>query len=212
MSNTITLTATKRDLLGKVNARRFRRAGQIPINVYSKGEPSKSLVISEADAKLAHYHNGLVTLNIEGLGPQSAVMKEIQIHPISNKILHIDFHAVRADEMIKSVVPIVLEGDAAGLRQGGELEQVLHEVEIESLPANIPEVITVDVSALELNQALHVADLKLMDGVKAISDPELIVAHCRAHKVTAEEAAEDAAAAEAAEEKEEAAAGDAKKK
>ena len=212
MSNTITLTANKRDLLGKGNARRLRRAGQIPVNVYAKGEESKSLMISEADAKLAHYHNGLVTLNIEGFGPQSAVMKEIQIHPISNKILHIDFHAVRADEMIKSVVPIVLEGDAAGLRQGGELEQVLHEVEIESLPANIPEVITVDVSALELNQALHVADLKLMDGVKAISDPELIVAHCRAHKVTAEEAAEDAAAAEAAEEKEEAAAGDAKKK
>ena len=211
MSNTITLTASKRDLLGKGNARRFRRAGQIPVNVYSKGEESKSLVISEAEAKLAQHHNGLITLNIEGAAPQSAVMKEIQIHPISNKILHIDFHAVKADEMIKSVVPLVLEGEAAGLRQGGELEQVLHEIEIESLPANIPEVITVDVSALELNQALHVADLKLMDGVKAVSDPELIVAHCRAHKVTAEEAAEDAAAAEAAEEKEEAA-GDAKKK
>ena len=112
MSNTITLTANKRDLLGKGNARRLRRAGQIPVNVYAKGEESKSLMISEADAKLAHYHNGLVTLNIEGLGPQSAVMKEIQIHPISNKILHIDFHAVKADEMIKSVVPIVLEGDA----------------------------------------------------------------------------------------------------
>ena len=112
--------------------------------------------------------------------------------------------------MIKSVVPVVLEGEAAGLRQGGELEQVLHEIEIESLPANIPEVITVDVSGLELNQALHVADLKLADGVTAVSDPELIVAHCRAHKVTAEEAAEDAAAAEAAEEKEEAA-GDKKK-
>ena len=178
MSNTITLTASKRDLLGKGNARRFRRAGQIPVNVYSKGEESKSLVISEAEAKLAQHHNGLITLNIEGAAPQSAVMKEIQIHPISNKILHIDFHAVKADEMIKSVVPLVLEGEAAGLRQGGELEQVLHEVEI----------------------------------VKAISDPELIVAHCRAHKVTAEEAAEDAAAAEAAEEKEEAAAGDAKKK
>ena len=210
MSNTITLTATKRDLLGKGNARRLRRAGQIPVNVYAKGEESKSLMISEADAKLAHYHNGLVTLNIEGFGPQSAVMKEIQIHPISNKILHIDFHAVKADEMIKSVVPIVLEGDAVGTRQGGELEQVLHELEIESLPANIPEFITVDVSALELNQALHIADLKLADGVKAVSDPELIVAHCRAHKVTAEEAAEDAAAAEAAEAKEEG--GDAKKK
>ena len=143
-------------------------------------------------------------------GYRMDVMKEIQIHPISNKILHIDFHAVKADEMIKSVVPLVIEGEAAGLRQGGELEQVLYEVEIESLPANIPEVITVDVSGLELNQALHVADLKLTDGVKAVSDPELIIAHCRAHKVTAEEAAEDAAAAEAAEEKEEAA-GDKKK-
>ncbi|MBR3651720.1 MAG: 50S ribosomal protein L25, partial [Victivallales bacterium] len=98
MSNTITLTASKRDLLGKGNARRFRRAGQIPVNVYSKGEESKSLVISEAEAKLAQHHNGLITLNIEGIGAQSAVMKEIQIHPISNKILHIDFHAVKADE------------------------------------------------------------------------------------------------------------------
>ena len=210
MSNTITLTASKRDLLGKGNARRLRREGLIPVNVYAKGEEAKSLVISEAEANKVHYHNGLVTLNIEGLGAQSAVMEEIQIHPISNKILHMDFHAVKADEMIKSVVPIVLEGDAVGTRQGGELEQVLHELEIESLPANIPEFITVDVSALELNQALHIADLKLADGVKAVSDPELIVAHCRAHKVTAEEAAEDAAAAEAAEAKEEG--GDAKKK
>jgi large subunit ribosomal protein L25 len=204
MSNTITLTANKRELLGKGNARRMRRAGQVPVNVYAKGEEAKSLVISEAEAHLAQHHNGLITLDIAGVGIQSAVLKEIQIHPISNKILHLDFHAVKADEMITSVVPLVLEGEAAGLRQGGQLEQVLHELEIESLPANIPEVITVDVTALELNQALHVAELKLPEGVTAVSDAELIVAHCRAHKVTAEEAAEDAAAAEAAEEKEEA--------
>ena len=209
MSNIITLTASKRELLGKANARRMRLAGQIPVNVYSKGEAAKSLSITEADALMAHNHNGLITLNFEDGTSSSAVLKEIQVHPISNKILHLDFHAVKADEMIKSVVPIVLEGEAAGIRQGGQLEQVLHELEIESLPANIPEVITVDVSGIELNGALHVADLKLADGVTAVSDGELIVAHCRAHKVTAEEAAEDAAAAEAAEAKDEAGAADA---
>lgn len=205
MSNIITITANKRDLLGTANARRLRREGLIPVNVYSRGEEAKSLVISEAEASKAHYHNGLITLNYVDAGSsESAVLKEVQIHPLSNKILHMDFHAVKADEMIKSVVPVVLEGEAVGLRQGGQVEQVLHELEVESLPANIPEVITVDVSALELNQALHVGDLKLAEGVKAVADAELIVAHCRAHKVTAEEAAEDAAAAEAAEEKEEA--------
>ena len=211
MSNIINISAKKRDLLGTANARRLRRENLIPVNVYSKGEPSQSLVITDADAKIAHYHNGLVAINCEeGGAVMNAVVKEVQVHPLTNKILHMDFHAVKADEVVTSVVPIVLEGDAAGLRQGGELEQVLHEVEIESLPANIPEVITVDVSALELNQALHVGELKLPEGVTAVSDAELIVAHCRAHKVTAEEAAEDAAAAEAAEEKEEAA-GDKKK-
>ena len=211
MSNIINITAKKRDLLGTANARRIRRTGMIPVNLYSKGEEAKCLVISEADAQVAHYHNGLVAVTCEDCGTtMNAVLKEVQVHPLNNKILHMDFHAVKADEVVTSVVPVVLEGDAAGLRQGGQLEQVLHELEIESLPANIPEVITVDVTALELNQALHVNELKLPEGVTAVTDGELIVVHCRAHKVTAEEAAEDAAAEAAAEEKEEAA-GDKKK-
>ena len=94
------------------------------------------------------------------------------------------------DEIINSTVPVILEGEAAGTKQGGQLEQVMMEIEVKSLPANMPECIVVDVTALELDQAIHVKDLAMPEGVAPAVDADLVVCHVRT--VKAEETAEAA--------------------
>ncbi len=207
MSKTVSITAAKREELGSANARRIRRAGQVPAVVYGHGQPATAITVSPEDADKATAHNGLIEINCSCGAKKLAVVKEVQRHPINPGILHIDFQEVKMDEMIHSVIPVITEGEAVGTKQGGQLEQVIMELEVKSLPTNMPEEIIVNVSELELNQAIHVRDLKLPEGVTAVTDESLIVAHVRAPKAeaveeTAEapaEGAEDAAAAPAAE-------------
>ena len=194
MSNTISINATKREELGTANARRIRRAGQIPAVVYGHGQEASTITITPEDANKISGHNGLVEINCSCGAKKMVVVKEVQRHPLIAGILHVDFLEVDMDEIITSVVPVVSEGEAAGTRQGGQLEQVLMELEIKSLPANVPDSITVDVSNLELGEAIHVKDLVLPEGVTADVDESLIVFHVRAPKTEAE--AEEAAPAE----------------
>lgn len=210
MSKTVSITAAKREELGSANARRIRRAGQVPAVVYGHGQPAIAITLSPADADKATAHSGLIEINGAcGDAKKLAVVKEVQRHPINPGILHIDFQEVKMDEMINSVVPIILEGEAAGTKQGGQLEEVLMELEVKSLPTNMPEEIIVNVSALELNEAIHVRDLVMPEGVTAVTDESLIVCHVRAPKAEAveetteapAEGAEDAAAAPADKEK-----------
>ncbi len=210
MSKTVSITAEKRELLGSANARRIRRAGQVPAVVYGHGQPATAITVSPADADKATAHSGLIEINCSCGAKKLAVVKEVQRHPINPGILHIDFQEVKMDEVIHSVVPVILEGEAAGTKQGGQLEQVLMELEVKSLPTNMPEEIIVNVAALELDQAIHVRDLVLPEGVTAATDESLIVCHVRAPKAEvveetteapAEGAADAAAAAPAEKEK-----------
>ena len=193
MSKTVSITAAKREELGSANARRIRRAGQVPAVVYGHGQPAIAITLSPEDADKATAHSGLIEINsASGDAKKLAVVKEVQRHPINPGILHIDFQEVKMDEIIHSVVPIILEGEAAGTKQGGQLEQVLMELEVKSLPTNMPEEIIVNVADLELDKAIHVRDLVLPEGVTAATDESLIVCHVRAPK--AEAAAETAEA------------------
>lgn len=187
MSKTVSITAAKREELGSANARRIRRAGQIPAVVYGHGQAATAITVSPEDADKVSAHSGLIEINCACGAKKLAVVKEVQRHPINPGILHIDFQEVKMDEMITSVVPVVGEGEAAGTRQGGQLEQVLMELEVKSLPANMPEEIIVNVEALELNQAIHVKDLVMPEGVTAAADESLIVFHVRAVKAEATE-------------------------
>jgi large subunit ribosomal protein L25 len=105
-----------------------------------------------------------------------AIVKDVVFHPVEYTPLHVDFQALTKGEKITVTVPIRLEGNAPGVRTGGVLAQPLHELEIRCVPADIPGHVSVDVSALELGQALHVADLRLGDGVEVLTDPGLTVA------------------------------------
>ncbi len=190
MSKTISISATLRDKVGSADARRYRRAGQVPVCVYSRGEETVSMLVSEADAKKVQHHAGLLSIACDSGEQINVVSKEVQVHPLNNKILHMDFHAVRADEVLVTTVEIVLEGEPAGLRQGGQLEQVLRELDVSSLPADIPESIVVDVSALECDQSILVSEIVLPEGVEAVTDGELVVAQVRIPRASVEEEAE----------------------
>jgi len=187
MSNAFTISVQPREALGTANSRRLRRGGLVPAVLYGAGEANLSLSVEHELAEKLYSHAGVVELVIDSQGKRSAITKEIVRHPISSKILHIDFLAVRADELIILPVPVISEGTAAGEQEGGQLEQILREIDIECLPANVPEAIRVDVSALELDQSLLIKDLQLGEGVSAVGDPEQTVFQVRIPRVAEEE-------------------------
>ena len=200
MSNTISITASKREVKGSAAARRLRGAGQIPAVVYSRGAENLLLQVASGEVEKIQHHAGLVAINDADDGiTKQAIIKEIQRNPLNGKFLCIDFLEVKAGEKVTMSIPVEPVGEPEGLKQGGQLEQVIHQLEITAEPANLPEVVKVDVSKLEVNQALTIGDLKL-DNATIEGDAKLIVFHVRIphNKVEEPAAAEAAPAADAA--------------
>ena len=201
-TKTLTIEVTPRVNLGTSAARRQRGAGAVPAVLYGHGAAVQTLTLAEATAQAALHHPGLMNLTIAGAEPATAILKASQRHPVSGIILHMDFLAVRADELIRSVVPVDFHGVPMGASRGGQLEQILHSVEIECLPGDLPESIDVDISGMDLDTTMHVRDMVMPEGIRAVSDPGLAAFQVRLPKVeeVKEEApAEAAAAAEGAE-------------
>ena len=186
MSKTISITATKRDAFGSANARRLRRAGLIPAVLYGHGSDAASITVTPADAEKILDHSGLVEITLDAGEKHHAVVKEIQTNPLSLKTLHLDFLEVRMDEIITANVPVEHEGDPKGIQAGGQLEQQMMTLELKALPANMPDVILVDVSNLGLDEVLHVKDIALPKGVTAASHGDQIVFQVRQPKRAAE--------------------------
>jgi large subunit ribosomal protein L25 len=200
-----TLQAEKRETRGKNEARRLRASGKIPAVLYGaeKGKASEIAVDPKILLRILHSEAGVNTLiGLEGVGSGDTrvLVKEYQLDPITHKLLHVDFYQVAMDKMLTVTVPIVLKGEARGVKQqGGIVDFVNREIEIETLPGDIPENVTVDVSELLLNQGLRVRDLQL-EGAKwkPITDGDTMIVHVVALKVEEEPAPEAAAAAPAA--------------
>ena len=125
--------------------------------------------------------------------PRQVLVREIQIDPLSLRPLHVDLHEFAPDQTIVVRVPVRLKGAAAGLAEGGELDQPLHEISVECRPAAIPEAIEADVSGLGIGGSLHVRDLALPEGVRAEVGADILVVQCRAAQEEEPEAAEAAA-------------------
>lgn len=198
MSNTISLTATKRDLLGSAASRRLRKEGKIPAVIYSKGAENVNFLLSLEQVLQIEHHAGLVTIAIENVGTKSAIVKEVQYKAINSQPLAVDFLEVSADQKVNVVVPVEAKGEPEGTRAGGQLEQVIHELEIAVAPADIPEVIIVDVSALKVDETLTIADIKLPASAKAVGEAAQIVFQVRIPHSKGGETAEAAPAADAA--------------
>jgi large subunit ribosomal protein L25 len=194
-----TLQAEKRDGRGKNEARRLRASGRIPAVVYGveKNKATEISVDPKILSRILHSESGANTLiGLQMDGSDTRVMvKEYQLDPIDHKLLHADFYQVAMDKTLTVTVPIVLKGEARGVKQqGGIVDFVNREIQIEVLPGDIPENITVDISELMLNQGVRVRDLHT-EGAKwqPVSEPETMIVH-----VVALRAEEEAPAAEAA--------------
>ena len=187
---------------GKFNknaARRVRAAGSIPAVVYGAGQDSVAVSVDpRIITKILHSdtgHNTIFDLDVTGSGTVKAMIVDWQNEPLKGKLLHIDLKRIAMDKAMRVSVPVQLVGIPAGVKtQGGILDHVLREVEIECLPGDIPSHLDVDVTGLEINQAIHVSDLPHMGSIKYLTDDSLTVAHVTAIREEVVEPAADAAA------------------
>jgi len=172
-SERATLTASPRNEFGSRTTRRLRKGGKVPGVVYSDGNEALSFQVESRDARvILGSGHALFDLQIEGSDAVPVVVKEQQHHPVRGDLQHLDLQKVDLNVKIQADVLVVLTGeeDAPGNKQGGVLEHVTREVTVEALPANIPDSIELDVSAMEINDTLTLEDLKAPEGVELIAD------------------------------------------
>ncbi len=200
MTEATTLNAVSRDVIGRAN-RRLASAGQIPAVLYGAGYPQgMPVAIDRHDFELFIAHHGgsaLISLVVEGeKKPVNAVIREVQYSPVKGSVLHVDFQAVRMDQAIRANVPVRLVNDPQGVRAGGVLVVDLHDLNIEALPKDLPEVLEADVGALEVGDSLHAGQVPLPHGVTLLGDPEAIVCSVQTPRTEVEEVPELEEAAE----------------
>jgi len=200
------LEATVRDSRGKNEARRTRADGKVPAVVYGttgggKAEATAISVEPKALRKILHSESGantLISLKISGAkGDTRVLVKDYQLDPITHQILHADFYRIAMDKVLLITVPITVKGEAPGVKQqGGILEYVHRQVEVECLPGDIPEHIEINIGELMLHQGVRVRDVAMNPKVKVITDADTMLVHVIMPK--AEEVATPAAGAEGA--------------
>ena len=177
----ITVRAKVRDGRGKNDARRARRAGMVPVNVYGgDGEAISAMApLSELAAILRSEsgRNTIFTLDIEGVGASDVMFHERQIDPLRGRLIHADFTRLVKGQKIEVTVPLHLVGEPIGVRdEEGHLEQVIREIDIRCQPRDIPDAINVDVSNLHVHDVLHVSDIPPIEGVEILETPENVIA------------------------------------
>ncbi len=178
-----TLQAETREGRGKNEARRLRAAGRIPAVVYGAGKNTAVEIAVDPKVllRILHSESGVNTLiGLQGvdIGGGKVLVKEYQLDPIDHRLLHADFYAVAMDKALTVTVPVNLKGEPKGVKQqGGIVDFVNRELEVECLPGDIPEKIDVDVSELMLHQGIRVRDLPTDGRWKPISDPEMMIVH-----------------------------------
>ena len=195
------LEAIARETFGKNEARRMRREGKVPGVLYG-GDGAKATPISvepKALLKILHSESGantLISLKLSGAADTKVLVKEYQLDPVTHKVLHADFYRVAMDKLIQVTIPVVVKGEPKGVKQqGGILEFIRREIEIECLPGDIPEHVEVDVSELMLHQGIRVRELPASPKWKAVSDPDMMLVHVIMPKAEEVPAPADAAAA-----------------
>ena len=200
MAKQVKLSATRRTGTGRSAVRKIKAQGAVPAIIYGGKDKPEALQVSKRDISLMLSHasgeNILVELEIEGeKAGRLALVQEVQHAPLGGDILHVDFHAISIDEMIEADVPLEPTGTAEGVKTfGGLLEQALRSLEIECLPKDLPDVITVDVSHLNIGDAIHVREIPLPQGVTTHVSADLTVFSVVAPTVEEEPVATEVAA------------------
>jgi len=210
----VKLQVRPREGRGSKDAKALRAAGDIPGVIYSATTDTQAIVVNARALRQA-VSGGLHTIldvTLDGDGQTRPVLiKDLQLDPVRGRVVHIDLHEIRLDQVIQTVIPVHLEGHAEGVNMGGALNQPVHELHVDALPADLVDFISVDVSALEIGQSIRLSDLEAPSGVTFTDDLESTVIATIAAPVSedelkteaeleaeAEAEAEAAAAAEAA--------------
>lgn len=187
-----TFKVSERSVFGSRSSRRLRRSGMVPGVVYKGGEQARSFEANAHDLQmfLAEGH-ALFDLEIEGAGSVPVVLKDQQRHPVRGELVHIDCHEVDLSVKIEADVEVILEGadDAPGVKEGGILEHVLREVTVLALPTDIPDSISVDVSAMVIGDTLQLDSATAPEGVEFVADDlsEITIATLNPPKLVEEE-------------------------
>ncbi|MDR1858489.1 MAG: 50S ribosomal protein L25 [Treponema sp.] len=187
----VVVSAKNRQQSGSAIARRIRRGGRIPAVLYGRTGKAISLDLDALEfvrSVKGISESTIVKVDVEGKS-YDAFVKDTQRNIIDGSILHIDFYEVESGVALRAKVSMHLSGSPIGVREGGNLENPLHEIEVECLPKDLPERIVVDVSGLKANQSIHVRDIPLAEGVRLISAPDQVVALVKFAKAEAAPAA-----------------------
>jgi large subunit ribosomal protein L25 len=196
MTQVLTVEADPREDFGKNAARRMRRSGRIPAIVYGGGGPAIPVAVDPKKINAILHsesgHNAIFSLEVRGKAPARVMIRDWQTEPIGGDLLHVDMVRIARDEKLKVKVPIHITGEAKGVKvQSGIFEFILREVELECLPDDIPEHITIDVTELTIGHNLRVSDLPVGPKSIVLTESTRVVAHVVA--LRAEEEAKPAA-------------------
>lgn len=182
MSMNATLSAEKRTETGKGAARQLRASGRIPAIVYGQGDEGLSVSLDEHEADLLFHRisvdNTIVNIEVAGEDePISTLIREVQTDPIKASILHVDFYRIQTGVEVEVEVPVHVEGTPIGVKDsGGVLQLVVHDLPVACIPSKIPEHISIDVSGLDIGDAIHVYDIDMPEGVRALIDEDRTLA------------------------------------
>ena len=178
----VALKAYPRLQVQRAEVKKLRASGRVPATIYGRqAKPQNLEVNSKEFADLLNHsasENLLVDLSVDSdaRSKRLALVQEIQHHPLSGKVLHVDFHEVAEDEKVTVQVPVETTGEAVGVKTGGgTLEHILFKLKVRSLPKDLPEQIVLDVTALEIGKSIHLGDIKAPEGVEIIGDKHITV-------------------------------------
>lgn len=176
----IKLAVKPRETNGSADARRLRAGGMIPGVLYGAGKSAHPFAVGERELRrvLTGEHGLHAILDVVFDGQKTAhhaVLKDYQLDPVRPRLLHIDLHEVRLDQVIQSQVAVEPIGESPGVKEGGVLTLVLREINVEALPMEVPDRLELDISEMTIGDSLRVADLAVTEGVTLLDDPDAVV-------------------------------------
>jgi large subunit ribosomal protein L25 len=189
------LQVQRREKLGGSNNRRLRMQGQVPAVLYGHGEASVSLAVS-SDALMGVLRHGGKLVKLQGDVSEGAFIKAVQWDVYGKGLIHVDLLRVSESEKVRTTVRVELKGTAVGLSEGGVIEHVVHELDIECPAGSVPEKLVLNINELHLDQSITAKQVPLPEGARVLGNPDALVVHCIAPHIVAEEPAATAAAAE----------------
>lgn len=188
----VTLQANERKLISKSSRSTLRKNGRVPGIYYSKHANPIAIDVLERTINPLVYTSktNLISLKLEGHDELECIIRDIQFDPVTDRVIHFDLLGLTKGEKLQLEIPVQLKGSAAGIKEGGVLQHFLHKLDVECLPANIPEHIEVDVSGLQIGDSIHVKDISLPD-IEILNSEESMIVMISHQKVQEEAPVEE---------------------